>query len=73
MMAVELRASFVKIRSATKIQILSFYPALVRYSQEEESRPLEKLHCQVGLVHSLNATVNFRQVLSVCPYQIRAH
>jgi hypothetical protein len=42
MMAVELRASFVKIRSATKIQILSFYPALVRYSQEEESRPLEK-------------------------------
>jgi hypothetical protein len=44
MTAVELRESFVKIHSATKIRILFFYPFTVGYSQEEENRQSEKLH-----------------------------
>jgi len=64
----ELPASCAKIISAPKIRILFFYPSTVRYSPEEENRRLEKLCCQVGLVHSLDATVNFRQALSVCPF-----
>jgi hypothetical protein len=44
MMVVELRGSCAKIRSATKIRILFFYPSTVRFSQAEENRQLEKLH-----------------------------
>jgi hypothetical protein len=40
---VELPESFVKIRSATKIRILFFYPFTVRCSPEEENRQSEKL------------------------------
>jgi hypothetical protein len=43
MMVVELPGSFVKIRGATKIRILFFYPSIVRYSPQEENRQLEKL------------------------------
>jgi hypothetical protein len=37
------RASFAKIRGATKIRILFFYPSTVGCSREEENRQLEKL------------------------------
>jgi hypothetical protein len=33
----ELQESFVKIRSATKIRTLFFYPSIVRYSPEDET------------------------------------
>jgi hypothetical protein len=36
--------SFAQIHSATKIRILFFYPSIVRCSQEEEDRQLEKPH-----------------------------
>jgi len=36
-------ASYAKIHGVTKIRILFFYPSIVRYSPEEESRQLEKL------------------------------
>jgi hypothetical protein len=39
----EVPASFAKIHGARKIRILFFYPSTVGYSQEEESRQLEKL------------------------------
>jgi hypothetical protein len=58
MMAVKLRESFAQIHSATKMQILFFYPSTVERSPEEENRQLEKLYYQVGLVHSPKATVN---------------
>ena len=41
---VEPPASCAKIRSATKIRILFFYPSIARYSQAEENRPSEKFH-----------------------------
>jgi hypothetical protein len=41
----ELRASFAKISRAIKIRILFFYPSIVRCSQVEGNRQLEKLHC----------------------------
>jgi hypothetical protein len=44
MMVVELPGSFVKIRSATKIQILFFSQSTVGYSPEEETHQSEKLH-----------------------------
>ena len=45
----EPREIFVKIRSATKIRILFFYPSIVRYSPEEEHRQLEKLHLTLNV------------------------
>jgi hypothetical protein len=43
MEAAKPQASFEKIRSATKIRILFFYPSIVRFSLAKENRQLEKL------------------------------
>jgi hypothetical protein len=40
----ELPGSCAKIHGAKKILILFFYPAIVRFSREEENRQSEKLH-----------------------------
>jgi len=44
--AVKLQVNFVQIQRVTKTPILFFYPSIVRYSLEEESRRLEKPSCQ---------------------------
>ena len=43
------RASFAKIRGATKIRILFFYPSTVGYSPAEENRRSEKLHLALNV------------------------